>query len=361
MDHESYDIISTLPKPEDIVAHYPPNVDVIAGNRLAFGSILRGEDPRFIANVGPCSAYPRDPALRFMEKLARLQERVSERILCVGRFVIQKPRTRGRDQDWKGPVNRPHPKGAYDLHEGMHFCAEMMQQASSMVAINDEMLFTQNGDTFDPYLSGVWLGARTSGGTELRGLASRLTIPVGVKHDTYGNVEQGVNGVEAVQTPQDIPYKGMHVHTHGAKLAYLILRGGTRDKKVTTNYDAASIAAAAAMLTDAKKYDIQNPAIIVDASHDNCNGPNGKDPRRQMEVIASVIDCIIEQREGFHLLKGGMAECFDVEGFQSVDDPNADHSIGKSFTDPCMGWGDTERMILQAADRLDTAAGRMKL
>ncbi|HLD07563.1 MAG TPA: 3-deoxy-7-phosphoheptulonate synthase [Candidatus Peribacterales bacterium] len=348
------DIKGVLPTAEEIAAKYPANISKIAQDRKETRAIIEGIDHRLLALFGPCSAWPFAAMPHFADKAARLQERVNERVKIIIRTVIQKPRTRLRKKDWEGPMKQPDPLKPPDLILGTELCAAMMKNLSDRIASGDEMLFTHNGRTFDPYISYLWMGARSTTDSEHRGMASRTRgIPFGVKHDTYGSIEVGVNGVEAVQTPQDIFLDGQWAETHGNSHGHLILRGSP-DKP---NYDAESIKTAARMMTGQDNYDyvIENPSIMVDASHDNCRDfDNGKkkDPSRQLLVIRHVLQNMLEQREGHDLVKGFMGEMFIVGGSRKIE-TGMDYELGKSITDPCSPFEDMETIIQEMADKYD--------
>jgi 3-deoxy-7-phosphoheptulonate synthase len=341
----AHTVISSLPEPEEIHQEFPPSAERVLRGRREIEGILRGEDKRKIIVVGPCSAWPTACVVEYADRLARLQEDVRDRLLLVLRCYIQKPRT---VFGWTGTINLPDPLGDPDLRRGIEVCAEMMSKASQDVPIADEMLFTHNKDYFGDYLSYSALGARSSEDPEHRSIASGFDPPMGVKHGTDGNLEKGVNSVQVVQASNDLALHGKHIRTHGNKYAHLILRGGERGP----NYDPRSLAHATKLLLDERRK-IENPAIIVDASHDNSRNGQGKDPSLQKYVVRNVLDGIVDQREEYTLVKGFMLESFLRHGSQKIGAGMA--GDGLSITDPCLGWAETQRLLRETADRLDHA------
>lgn len=180
-------------------------------------------------------------------------------------------------------------------------------------------------------------------------------MPVGVKNTPDGNtllgIELGVDGVQCAQQPHTFAWRRQAVETTGNPFAHLILRGGFSG----SNYDPASIAHARSHLVDPKR-SIQNPAIVIDASHDNSRNGKGKDPRLQMHVVDAVMRAKMRGIEGYNLVRGFMAESFLLHGNQKIGpEMNMD---GLSITDPCLSWDDTERMIRETADQVDRLLGR---
>ena len=175
--------------------------------------------------------------------------------------------------------------------------------------------------------------------------------PVGIKNSVDGNIEVGIDGVECAQHPHTFAWRRQEVETAGNPYAHLILRGG----KSGSNYDPASLALARKLMTDPKR-GIRNPAVIVDASHDNCQNGHGKDPTLQEHVVHTVLGGIQRGHEGYEQVRGFMVESFLKRGNQKIA-PNMDRG-GLSITDPCLGWDDTERLLRDTADAIDRIMGR---
>ncbi len=327
-----------LPSPVEIAERYPVTVaHRIDERRQSARNVIAGTDPRLMMIIGPCSAWPSEAVLAYTEKLARLEEEVRDKLLIVLRCYIQKPRT---IKGWPGPLNQPDPREPIDIAKGIEQCSKLMHEAGQMLPLADEMLFTHNDDYFDRFLSYTAVGARSAEDQEHRYHASGLSMPVGMKNPTSGDIEIGVNSVMAAQSPHRFTYKGNQVRTTGNEHAHLILRGGGGKP----NYDPQSIAFAQKKLLEKKA---QNPAMIVDASHDNCFNGHGKDPELQMLVVENVLAGIRMKREEYARVRGFMIESFMKQGKQPENDIR--DLNGLSITDPCLGWEETERMLKDTA------------
>lgn len=333
-------ITQPLPPAEEILEQYPITADHrVPERRQTIQNVLAGRDKRLLMIAGPCSAYPFDTVREYADRLARLQEEIIEKMVLVLRTYIQKPRT---TVGWPGPLNQPDPLAKPDLIRGIHECRRMMCDTALKLPLADEMLFTHNGPYFDDALSYLALGARSTEDMEHRYIASGLDMAVGVKNPTSGDIEIGVNGVQAVQASHTFALHKHQVETTGNPHAHLILRGG----KQSSNYGPRSIALAHKLLKERK---VQNPAMIVDMSHDNSLNGSGKDPALQEDVLVAVMQGIQRGREEYRNVCGFMMESNIKAGNQKIA-PGMDPHI--SITDPCISWEDTRRILLSAADRL---------
>jgi 3-deoxy-7-phosphoheptulonate synthase len=351
----AYKIVQELPTAEEVAERYPIQPEHrVEEHRQTNREILSGSDPRLLMVVGPCSAWPTEAVEQYAERLARLQEDVRERIFLNLRCYIQKPRT---TLGWPGPLTQPDPLSPKaDIRSGIWECRKMMWKVGKALPLADEMLFTNNEGYFAGMLSYIALGARSSADQEHRFIASGLfehedDCPVGVKNPTDGTIDVGVDGVECAQQPHEFAWRRNQVETAGNPYAHLVLRGG----KQNINYDPASIARASQLLTDPKR-NIRNPAIIVDASHDNCRNGHGKDPLLQEDVVHSIMTGKLRNRDSYQYVKGVMVESFLQRGSQKIS-PDMTRD-GLSITDPCLGWDDTERLIRETADQMDQLLGR---
>lgn len=336
--------IAPLQSPEEILECYPGTSEHrVAERQEEVKSIIDGRDDRLLMVVGPCSAWPSKAVREYADRLARLQEDLRECMLFVMRLYIQKPRT---TKGWPGPMNYPDPRPSAqaNIPEGILTCRNLMHDIGKQLPLADEMLFTHNADYFGDLLSYQAIGARSTTDMEHRYLASSLDCAVGVKNPTSGDITEGVDGIECVQVPHTMSLHGWQVETTGNPHAHLVLRGG----KTSTNYGPASIARAHKELRERK---VQNPAILVDASHDNCRNGHGKDPLLQRHVVKSVLVGIEEQREEYSRVRGFMIESFIKRGNQPVAE-DMDRQ-GLSITDPCLSWEDTEKLLREMADTID--------
>jgi len=341
----TYTLLKKLPSGQDLIDTFPLSLksqEKIARDRLEIKNILEGKDQRLLFIIGPCSAWPQEAVLEYAEKLHALNSRVSSALKLVMRCYIQKPRT---TKGWTGPVNQPDPCQPADIEAGMRYAREMMVKVVDMgLPIADEALFTHNAQGFQELLSWVAIGARSTEDQEHRIVASSLDCAVGMKNPTHGSIPIGVNSIVAAQHPHVAAFDGYEVQTHGNPYAHLVLRGGNG----TPNY-ALSFLEEVKKQMDAQK--IQNPAVMVDVSHDNCIVNGKKDPSRQPEIINSILQSIADRPDVRKIVKGFMVESFLKEGNQKVDEkkPDAIDRCGLSITDPCLGWERTEEMLLKLA------------
>ena len=325
---------------------YPEHQQFIGGNRREIEAILAGRDKRLIMIAGPCSMgpdisgenNPLNADYEYADRLAALQEEVEEEIKLVMRCYTQKPRT---TTGWKGLIYQPNPLKPVDMRQGTLSCARAMHRLSKQVPLADEMLNVSNADVFDPFLSWVAVGARSAEDQPHREVVSGKDLPVGLKNPTSGDITIGVNNVVAAQNPHVFPQDGYQVTSSGNPFAHLVLRGGTNG----SNYGAQAVGLATKLMLDKK---VQNPAIIVDASHANSQGMNGKDPRLQDGVVASVMTGMKYNADGYQYVRGFMLESHIKEGKQSDKGPVFEP--GLSITDACRGWEGTERLILKLAE-----------
>ena len=342
----AYKQIKKLPSVEEIIADYPLSdrgYANIAKHREEIAAILGGHDPRLVCIVGPCSAWPEPAVLKYAEKLLRLSELVKGQLKLVMRTYIQKPRT---VKGWTGPVNQPDPLFPPDIAAGIKYARALMVKVNELgLPIADEALFTHNAQGFLELLSWVAIGARSSEDQEHRIHASAIDCPVGMKNPTHGSLKIGVNGVIAAQHSHTAVFDGYEIETDGNPYAHLVLRGGN-DKP---NYGLEHIEDAGKYLALGK---VSNPAIIVDVSHDNCLINGKKDPSKQGEIVFKILDSVRDKPELKKLVKGFMIESFIKPGNQNAETANPIDLGGLSITDPCLGWEQTEELLLALAKRI---------
>lgn len=339
-----YRIVKKIPTADEIIAAFPLSDEgylSIDKHRLEIEAILSGKDQRLIVVVGPCSAWPDTAVLEYAERLKKLNDKVSHALKLVMRVYIQKPRT---IKGWTGPVNQPDPLAPPDIAAGALYCRKLMTQVVEMgLPIADEALFTHNARGFIELLSWVAIGARSSEDQEHRIFASGIDCPVGIKNPTHGSIKIGINGVVAAQHSHYIVLDGNEVETDGNQYAHLVLRG-SNDRP---NYSLADINEVA---EQCKKNNVYNPAVIIDVSHDNCVVNGVKDHNAQADIILEVVNNLKTNPELKTLVKGFMLESFIKPGKQNAETANPIDLCGLSITDPCLGWDDTEALLLKLAD-----------
>ena len=342
-------LVKKLPSAEELIQAFPLSEkghEQVARDRQEVKDILSGKDSRLLMIVGPCSAWPYDGVVEYAERLARLNKKVRDRLKLVMRVYIQKPRT---TKGWTGPVNQPDPCAPPDIAEGAKYCRSLMVKIIEMgLPIADEALFTHNAKGFIELLSWVAIGARSVEDQEHRIFASAIECPVGMKNATSGSIEIGVNSIVAAQYPHTVEFHGYQVETAGNPYAHLVLRGGDKGP----NYHVENFYEAKKLLA---LHRVTNPAIIVDASHDNCKINGQKDPLRMIDVVEEVMKNVETHPDIRPLLKGFMVESFLKSGSQKIDEknPSAIDRGGLSITDPCLGWDETEGLLTSLAERLN--------
>lgn len=342
----NYTIIKKLPLADDIIREFPLSKKAyqrIEQDKKEIKAILKGKDERLLIVVGPCSAWPQQAVLEYAERLLELNHQVKHALKLVMRVYIQKPRT---TKGWTGPVNQPDVFSSPDIEAGVRYTRDMMVKVIEMgLPIADEALFTHNAKGFLELLSWVAIGARSAEDQEHRIFASALDCAVGMKNPTHGSLAIGVNSIVAAQYPHVAVFDGDEVQTHGNHYAHLVLRGSNH----SPNYSIEHLQLVAAEM---KKHHILNPSVMIDASHDNCMVNGKKDYRLQPSIIRSILEQLRQHPDLKKLVKGFMMESFLKEGNQSVD-PNHPEKIdlgGLSITDPCLGWNETERFLLELAN-----------
>lgn len=337
----NFTVIQKLPSIGEIIGKSPLSPEAqqrVFADREEIRRILDGRDDRLLLIVGPCSAWPSEAVLDFAKRLKALSDDVMDAIKIVMRVYIQKPRT---IKGWLGPVNQPDPLAAPDIAKGAAYCRSMMVSAvEAGVPIADEAVFTHNAKGFAELLAWMAIGARSVEDQEHRIFASGTDCPVGMKNGTTGSIEVAVHGIVAAQHRHHAVFDGHQVETKGNKYAHLVLRGGASGP----NYGVEHIEEAKALF---EKHNVHNPAIIVDASHDNCRFNGVKDPNRQAMVVREVMAVRAVNPDVRKLVKGFMVESFIKEGAQKVESLGAEalDRGGLSITDPCMGWEETEKLI----------------
>jgi len=339
--------IKRLPSPEEIVAELPLSDAArasVRAHREEVCAILSGADPRLLVVVGPCSAWPSPAVLDYAERLHDLSQELASALKLVLRCYIQKPRT---TRGWTGPVNQPDPFAVPDIAAGMRYARSMMASVVEMgLPIADEAVFTHNAKGFTELLTWVAIGARSSEDQEHRIWASAQGFPVGLKNPTGGSIPVGVNSVLAAQSQHTAVFDGYQVETSGNDDAHLILRGGATGP----NYSLHDLYRARKLLLDS---DVRNPALLVDASHDNCKIDGVKHPDVQVDVVREVLSNLRVRPELQDTVRGFLLESFLLPGNQKVErcTPESIERGGLSITDPCLGWDETAALLRDMAAR----------
>ena len=331
-----------LPVPKDIKERYPltPALAQVKGQRdRELAEIFTGRSGRMVLLIGPCSADREDAVLDYCTRLAALQEQVQEKLILVPRVYTNKPRTTG--EGYKGLLHQPDPAGEYDLLEGVIAIRRLHTRvlAETGLSTADEMLYPADYRYLSDLLSYVAVGARSVENQEHRLTASGIDVPVGMKNPTSGDLSVMLNAIQAAQGQHTFLYRGWEVETAGNDLAHAILRGYVnRHGESLPNYHYEDLA----YLYDAyRARGLKNMALIVDANHAN----SGKRHTEQRRICKEVLHSSRHSTDIRSLVKGFMVESYLKDGCQSI----GGGVYGKSITDPCIGWPETERLVKEIA------------
>jgi 3-deoxy-7-phosphoheptulonate synthase len=330
-----------LPPPRELHAGLPvaeAESRHIAQARAAVQAVLRGDDDRLLAIVGPCSIHDQAAAMEYAQRLRDVSPGVADALVLVMRVYFEKPRTR---MGWKGLIYDPDMDGQGNIGEGLRRARRILLDCARLgVPAASEILDLVTPQYYAELLTWGAIGARTVESPLHRQMASALSAPVGFKNATHGEVQTAVDAILVAAQPHRFPTvsldgRAMIITTTGNPHAHLVLRGsGT-----TRNYDAVNVRRAANALAEAGL----PPRLIVDCSHGN----SGKDYRKQAEVAACVADQIAG---GSTAVCGVMLESHLVEGRQELVDGRRNLRYGQSVTDACIGWEDTVRVLGRLAD-----------
>ena len=334
-----------LPIPMEIREEMPLSADM-AARKPAFdaevAAIIRGESPRRLLVIGPCSADREDSVLDYVTRLAKLADEVKDKLLVVPRVYTNKPRTRGTG--YKGLLHNPDPEAPADLLEGVKAIRRMhlrvVEETGMFTA--DEMLYPANFQYLIDLLAYVAVGARSVENQEHRLVASGVPMPVGMKNPTGGSTAVLLNSIYAAQAPQTFIFRNWEVETTGNPLAHAVLRGYVGPDGATyPNYHYEYLERLADRY-DPEKFEY--PAVVIDCNHDN----SGKRPLEQARIVDEVLDSVRRSERIAGLFRGFMVESYLVDGNQPV----GGGVYGKSITDACIGWEGTERLVRDMAERL---------
>ena len=333
-----------IPEPEEILDKMPlpKNLKEIKAERdRLVTEVITGKSDKLIMIVGPCSAHEQKPVLDYVERLGKLNDKVKDKLVLVPRIYTNKPRTRG--VGYKGMFSQPDPNKKEDILKGIYAIRELNIKAieASGLAAADEMLYPANIHYVGDLLSYIAVGARSCENQLHRLVASGIEVPVGVKNPTSGSFLTLINSIYAAQSAQVFKLNGWQVETDGNDLAHAILRGA-QDFYCNdiSNYHYESVMQLAEAYS---KSDLKNPAVIIDCNHSN----SGKKFKEQIRIGEEVMRNRSYSADFRKIVKGFMIESFIEEGCQEED-----IIYGKSITDPCLGWEDTEKLILSVAEKV---------
>lgn len=306
--------------------------DTLLSGRAEAHSVLDRVDDRLLVVVGPCSIHDVEAVREYAAKLAGQSQRLRQDLLIAMRVYFEKPRT---TIGWKGLINDPHLDGSFDVNAGLRIARQLMLEIlGTGLPIGCEFLDPITPQYISDMVSWGAIGARTTESQIHRQLGSGLSMPVGYKNRTDGNVQVAVDAVRAAAARHafagiDADGRSAILHTRGNRDCHIILRGG----KSGPNYDADSVASAIEQLRASNLPE----RVMIDLSHDN----SSKDPSRQPLVAEAVGHQVAA---GNFAITGVMLESFLVEGNQAPG-PLETLTYGQSITDGCIGWDTTVEVL----------------
>ncbi|CDO30253.1 3-deoxy-7-phosphoheptulonate synthase [Mycolicibacterium porcinum] len=330
---------SAIPSPHDVLTEFPlgeRRAERVARDRDEIADILAGRDERLLVVVGPCSVHDPAAALEYASRLVKVANDLKDQLKIVMRVYFEKPRT---TIGWKGLINDPGMDGTYDVARGLRVARQLLLDIIDIgLPVGCEFLEPTSPQYIADAVAWGAIGARTTESQVHRQLASGLSMPVGFKNGTDGNIQVAVDGVKAAAAEHvffgmDDMGRGAVVSTAGNEDCHVILRGGTDGP----NYGADAVADAAAKLTAAGL----PGRVVIDCSHAN----SGKDHIRQASVAAEVAQLV---RDGLPI-SGVMLESFLIAGAQSPEARPL--TYGQSVTDKCMDWDATDVVLRELAVR----------
>jgi 3-deoxy-7-phosphoheptulonate synthase len=341
----SFDHIQELPTPEKILKDLPVGDDlrkIKEARDLNIRGIFEGKDDRFVIIMGPCSADNEDSVCEYNLRLRKLQDKVQDKVLLIPRIYTNKPRTTGAG--YKGMAHQPNPEQEPDMVKGLKAMRRLHIRSLKETGLPaaDEMLYPENFPYLSDLLSYVAIGARSVENQQHRLTISGLDIPAGMKNPTSGNLTVMFNSIQAAQLPHVFSYNRWAVKTSGNPFCHAIVRGATDHYgRSLPNYHYEELVSLCELY---KKTGLKNPAVIVDTNHANSDKRYEEQPRIAMEILHSRHRSPVLRK----MIKGLMVESYIEEGCQKI----GEGVFGKSITDPCLGWGASEKLVLDIAEIL---------
>ena len=339
------EFINKLPTPAEIREQFPIPAELAALKEkrdAEIRKVITGESDKFLVIIGPCSADNETAVLDYTSRLVKVQDKVKDKIIIIPRVYTNKPRTTG--EGYKGLLHQTDPEKKPNMYEGLIAIRRMHMHVVQETGLTtaDEMLYPENLRYLSDLMSYIAVGARSVENQQHRLVASACDVPVGMKNPTSGDLSVMLNSVVAAQGGHEFIFRGYEVHTPGNPLTHTILRGAVnKHGQYTPNYHYEDLILLHELYA---KRDLANPACIVDANHSN----SGKQYMEQIRIVKEVLHSRRHSSEINQMVKGVMVESYIEPGSQKI----GEHCYGKSITDPCLGWEDSERLIYEIAEGL---------
>ena len=339
------EFINKLPTPAEIREQFPIPAELAALKEkrdAEIRKVITGESDKFLVIIGPCSADNETAVLDYTSRLVKVQDKVKDKIIIIPRVYTNKQRTTG--EGYKGLLHQPDPEKKPNMYEGLIAIRRMHMHVVQETGLTtaDEMLYPENLRYLSDLMSYIAVGARSVENQQHRLVASACDVPVGMKNPTSGDLSVMLNSVVAAQGGHEFIFRGYEVHTPGNPLTHTILRGAVnKHGQYIPNYHYEDLILLHELYA---KRDLANPACIVDANHSN----SGKQYMEQIRIVKEVLHSRRHSSEINQMVKGVMVESYIEPGSQKI----GEHCYGKSITDPCLGWEDSERLIYEIAEGL---------
>ncbi len=334
-----------LPIPKKVKREFPVSEAMAAVKEerdRQIREVFEGKSDKFLLVIGPCSADYKEPVLEYLSRLRRLDEQVSDKIILIPRIYTNKPRTTG--QGYKGMLHQPDPQAKPDLYKGIVAIRDLHLSALRDYGYTcaDELLYPEDYRYLSDLLSYVAVGARSVENQQHRLTASGISVPVGMKNPTGGDLSVMMNSIVAAQSGHTFLYRGWEVTSSGNPYAHAILRGYIDyTGRSTSNYHYEDLLRVDGLY---EHYGLMNPSVIVDTNHNN----SGKQYLEQIRIAKDIVHSRNQNPTIKRLVKGLMIESYLEDGAQNTDEG----IFGKSITDPCLGWEKTEKLIFDIAEKL---------
>ena len=332
-----------LPTPVELCNKIQRSSDVeqfVVETRNAINKIIFGDDPRLLVVVGPCSIHDLESGREYARRLAKLSQELSDRLLIVMRVYFEKPRT---TVGWKGLIMDPKLDGTSDIPLGLEIARSFLTEVLELgLPTATELLDPITPQYIADLICWSAVGARTTESQTHRQMASGLSMPLGFKNATNGDLKVAINAIQAASQPQtflgiDNAGQANAITTKGNPNCHIVLRGGSNGP----NYSAADVTNAQEKITK----DNLEPAIMIDCSHANSN----KDHELQASVFHDVVDQSITNKK----IIGTMLESNINSGKQAFPQDKENLQYGVSITDACIDWETTEQLLRDAYKKLE--------
>ena len=340
----SMKINTTLPSPTELKEEYPLSeklAELKKKRDQEIRDIFTGKSDKFAVIIGPCSADNEDAVCDYLLRLRKVQDKIADKVLIIPRVYTNKPRTTG--EGYKGMVHQPDPEKKPNMLAGLVAIRKMHIHAieESGFTCADEMLYPENWRYLSDLLSYVAVGARSVEDQQHRLTVSGMDVPAGMKNPTSGDFSVMLNSVVAAQGSHTFIYRGWEVVTTGNELTHTILRGAVnKHGEAIPNYHYEDLRL---LFEKYSAKNLKNMATIVDTNHSNSN----KHYEQQVRIASEVLHSRQVDPELHTMVKGLMIESYIEPGNQKI---GVDHIYGKSITDACLGWDESEKLLYTIAE-----------